>query len=245
MVISVIVHCQLSLNCLLKRTSLVRRKSFVSMAAPIPVTNPIAVNYAAELITYGEVIAVPTDTVYGLACSAIDAKAVHKIYSIKGRSENKPVSICISRLDHVSRWARVDHLPNGLLSALLPGPVTLVLNYTSKLEHSLTSLNGKVGIRIPDNAFIRSVVDKLDYPIALTSANVSGNPSSISTFEFASLWPQLACVFDEGQIGSDTNRKASTIVDISYPGFYKLLRSGIAAEQIKFILNSHGLENRH
>ncbi|GLV37637.1 Pleckstrin homology and RUN domain containing M1 [Carabus blaptoides fortunei] len=215
------------------------------MAAPIPVTNPIAVNYAAELITYGEVIAVPTDTVYGLACSATDAKAVHKLYSIKGRSENKPLSICLSRLDNVNRWARVDHLPNGLLSALLPGPVTVVLHYTSKLEQSLTSSDGKVGIRIPDNAFIRSVVNKLDYPIALTSANVSGNPSSISTVEFESLWPQLACVFDQGKVGSDTNREASTVVDISYPGFYKLLRSGIAAEQTKFILHSHGLENRH
>lgn len=222
----------------------VQCRTLASMASHLPVSNPKAVDYATELLSYGEVIAVPTDTVYGLSCSAIDAKAINKLYAIKGRSENKPLAICISEVNDVGRWARVDHLPDGLLFALLPGPVTLVLHYTSQLEHSLTSSDGKVGIRVPNNAFIRQVVAKLDNPLALTSANISGNPSSISTDEFKPLWPQLACVFDQGILGSDNNREASTVVDISYPGFYKVIRLGIAADQTKHILNSYGLENR-
>lgn len=231
-----------TVNFFLKLTFHLR--TFASMASHMRVVdNPRAVSYAAHLLTTGEVIAVPTDTVYGLACSATNPKAIDKLFSLKGRCESKPLAICVGDEKEVSRWARVDHLPKGLLNALLPGPVTIVLNYSSQLEQSVTSPDGKVGIRVPANGFIRQVVSALGEPIALTSANVSGNPSSICTSEFQVLWPKLACVFDQGALGSDLNRAASTVVDLSYPGFYKVIRFGVAGDKIKHLLYEHGLES--
>ncbi|KAF5276659.1 hypothetical protein FQA39_LY06463 [Lamprigera yunnana] len=202
--------------------------NFASMALHLPIEHVNAVPTAVNLLQEGHVIALPTDTVYGLACSAVNLNAINNLFRIKVRNGSKPLAICVGRVSDVQRWAVVDHLPNGLLKSLLPGPVTLVLRCANKLDDSLSFL-GKVGLRIPNKTFLINVCNEFNLPIALTSANLSSEPSSVKIGEFVPLWNKLGGVFDGGPLGvGDSNRGASTVIDLSESGSYKITRKGIA-----------------
>uniref|UniRef100_A0A0C9QWQ6 Threonylcarbamoyl-AMP synthase n=1 Tax=Wollemia nobilis TaxID=56998 RepID=A0A0C9QWQ6_9CONI len=135
------------------------------------------VEKAVKALRDGKVIAVPTDTLYGLACDACSPAAVQRIYEIKGRSMTSPLAVCISDVMDFDRFAITSHLPDGPLQVLLPGPVTLVLNrgQESLLEKSLNPGLDTIGIRIPECDFIRMVAHDFGSAIALTSANQVDN----------------------------------------------------------------------
>lgn len=217
----------------------------VSMALPISALDDTAVELAQKLIKSGEVIALPTDTIYGFACSAIDVNAIDRLYGIKRRNENKPVAVCVGQVGDIQKWAYISHLPECLLSALLPGPVTLVLKCVNKLDKSVVHHN-KVGIRIPDHNFIRAIANGLNCPLALTSANISSEPSPLCVTDFEPLWSKVAAVFDGGSLGvADYNRQGSTVVDLSITGFYKIIRPGVAYSETVLILQKFGLKLYH
>lgn len=215
------------------------------MAVHVSTREPGADILAINFIKSGSVIAVPTDTIYGFACDATSIASIEKLYAIKCRNEEKPVAICLGDISDVKVWAKVEHLPKGLLENLLPGPVTLILNCANKLDASLCC-KGKVGIRIPDCSFIRSVARGLKRPIALTSANISSHPSSLTIFEFEELWDKIDAVFNGGNLGKDdVNRKGSTIIDLSQSGSYAIVRQGIAFNPSTRILQQFGLINQY
>lgn len=214
-----------------------------SMATHIPIVNSSAEEIAIEYLKSGSVIAVPTDTVYGLACDATNASAINKLYSIKCRNENKPLAICLGQTNNVKTWAEVQQLPPNLLQALLPGPVTLILHCVNKALDKSLSLRGKVGIRIPGYPFIRHLACGLGKPLALTSANLSNEPSAVEVTEFSSIWDKLPAIFDGGKLGSD--HSASTVVDLSEPGLYTVVREGVAHEQTTSILKKFGLRSKY
>jgi 2',5'-phosphodiesterase len=182
------------------------------------------------------VIAVPTDTIYGLAACAKEESAVKRIYDIKARAAGKPLAICVADHHDVSRYVETDHLPQGLLEALLPGPLTVLLHKKSDAPIA-AALNPGVptlGVRIPDNKFIRAVCRQHCGALALTSANVSGQKSSLLVEEFKALWPQCEVVFDGGAIPS--SRKGSTIVDLTGVGEYRFVRQGEGLEKVVEVL---------
>ncbi|KAL3283788.1 hypothetical protein HHI36_017958 [Cryptolaemus montrouzieri] len=215
-----------------------------TMAAHVNIASSKAENCAVRLLKSGGVIALPTDTIYGIACDATNTVAINKLYSIKCRNESKPLAICLGDVCDVQNWGIVDHLPVDLLSKLLPGPVTLILQSVNNfLDKSLT-YQGKVGIRIPDYDFIRSVANGLGTPLALTSANISSEPSSLRIEEFQVLWDKLDGIFNGGNLSDNaTNRGGSTIVDLSKTGYYNIVRNGMALENTILILNKFGLRN--
>ncbi|WOL15029.1 hypothetical protein Cni_G23810 [Canna indica] len=184
------------------------------------------IDEAIEAIKAEQVIAVPTDTLYGFACDACSAEAVNKIYEIKGRKQTSPLAISVADVSDISRFAVVDHLPHGLLDSLLPGPVTVVLRRgeSSILEKSLNPGLDSIGVRVPDFNFIRAISRGCRSALALTSANLSGQPSSVSIKEFENLWQHCAYVYDGGILPS--GRAGSTVVDLTKPGLFKVLRPG-------------------
>lgn len=208
----------------------------------------LAVEIAANRLLQGEVIALPTDTVYGLACSANNPHAIQKLYDIKGRDEEKPVAVCVSSILQLKHYSEASHLPDDLLHRLLPGAVTIILNKSKHLNNPfLNSGIQKIGLRIPDYEFIRKVSAKFVEPIALTSANKSGASSTLDVFEFSDLWPDLSAIFDGGHLGDKDNdmkqRCASTVVDLSTPGFYQIIRNGIAIGHTVKIMNEFSIRN--
>lgn len=205
------------------------------------VTDPSSITFASELLASGEVIALPTDTVYGLACNANDQSAIQKLYDIKGRDENKPVAICVDAISAVKRFGRAEHVKDELLRHLLPGPVTLVLYKSHHLHNPFLNPGvHKIGIRIPDYEFIQEIAKCCEFPIALSSANKSSEKSSLNVGEFRSLWEELGAVFDGGQLGADQQRAASTVIDVSEPGKFNIIRDGVAVKETVQLLQAYG-----
>ncbi|XP_063230629.1 threonylcarbamoyl-AMP synthase [Bacillus rossius redtenbacheri] len=201
-----------------------------------------AVSLAAQVISQGCVVAVPTDTVYGLACNAQDSHAVTKLYAIKGRNLANPVSICVGKVSDIGQWADVKHLERRLLNTLLPGPVTLVLNRSPLLNPSLNPETLKVGVRVPECSFVLQLAATCGVPLALTSANTSGDAASLQTSEFAHLWARLGAVVDAGRLGAQADRRhGSTVVDLSAEGRYQVLRAGVACAGTVRVLRAFGL----
>lgn len=196
---------------------------------------------AVEALKSGKVIAVPTDTLYGFACDACSAEAVNRIYEIKGRTHTSPLAICVGDVSDIERFAVTNHLPHGLLDSLLPGPVTVILRRgeSSILDKSLNPGLDSIGVRVPDCNFIRVIARGAGSALALTSANLSGQPSSVCIKDFENLWEHCAYVYDGGVLPS--GRAGSTIVNLTKLGSYKILRPGSAEEETVAILQRHSL----
>ncbi|XP_061675247.1 yrdC domain-containing protein, mitochondrial [Syngnathoides biaculeatus] len=197
---------------------------FIPQEAGIDVADIL--NCTVKALQDGHVVAVPTDTIYGLACLAQNSGAVRKIYEIKGRNEQKPLAICVGEIHDIYKYCKVN-VKEALLSDLLPGPVTLVLERSEILNNELNPFTSLVGVRIPDCGFIRRLCQMCAEPLALTSANVSAQNSTVAVHEFQDLWPKLAVVVDGGPIG-DQSRLGSTVVDLSAQGRYRIIRAGCA-----------------
>ncbi|XP_033317824.1 yrdC domain-containing protein, mitochondrial-like isoform X1 [Bombus bifarius] len=193
---------------------------------------------AVALLQKNEIIAVPTDTIYGLACLVSSTSAIEKLYEIKEREVDKPLSICVGNLKDIQTWGIVDHVPISLLSWLLPGPYTIILKRTPALNPALNPNHDTVGIRVPHHKFIRHVAEVAG-PLALTSANISNEPSCVHALEFENLWNKLGGIFHQSKKpGKKHNylRRGSTIIDLTEPGRYRIIRHGIGANYAVNIL---------
>jgi len=198
-------------------------------------TNSSNIELAKNLLTEGNVIGLPTDTIYGLAASALNDSAINKLYEIKSRNCDKPLAICVADIEDMFKWCQIT-VESDLLRDLLPGAVTLVFNRSSNLNSKLNPRTDLVGVRIPDYSFIRHL-SRVCGPLALTSANISSQNSSLSVEEFKELWPKLSAVFDGGTLGqSDPLRLGSTVVDLSVKGCFKIIRDGCALDHTISIL---------
>lgn len=210
------------------------------------VEDPKSITIARNCLRSGNVIALPTDTVYGLACDANNEKAIQNLYNIKGRDFHKPVAICVKDLGDLRKYGEAEHLNDSLLEQLLPGPITIVIERSKHLSNPfLNPTTSKIGIRIPDFEFIQQLCASFnEQPMALTSANRSSERSSLSIQEFDILWPLLGAVFDAGQVGlTEERRSASTVVDLATPGYFKIVREGVALKKTLEILHAHGLKS--
>lgn len=182
---------------------------------------------AAEILKNGGVVVYPTDTLYGLGANALDENAVLKIYKIKKRDRNKPLPIIAKDLKMVKRIACVDSGVEKMLNKIWPGPITIVLRKKDIIPYALTGNEETVAVRIPNNEFILALMDKIDFPITATSANISGEKNLldpdkiISKFKSGELKPDL--FINAGKI---KNSKPSTIIDLT-TGIPRILRVGI------------------
>jgi tRNA threonylcarbamoyl adenosine modification protein (Sua5/YciO/YrdC/YwlC family) len=185
------------------------------------------------------ILAVPTDTIYGFAALVNSEKAVRRIYEIKGRLFTKPLAISVGYVEDLFIWSKPTLTKEQLSTGdLLPGPVTLMFERQTLLPSYFNSNINNVAIRIPNCQFMIELAQRLQEPIALTSANISNDPSSISIDEFKSLWSQIDLIIDGGLL-STNDRRGSTIVDLSDQGYYHIQRHGIDCERIIRYLKEH------
>ncbi|GAB0199501.1 yrdC domain-containing protein, mitochondrial [Grus japonensis] len=207
-----------------------------SAAQPDPPGWREAVTAAVGALQAGGLVAVPTDTVYGVACLAQDSGAVRSIYSLKGRNGRKPLAICLGDVERLYRYCQVN-VPDELLRDLLPGPVTLVLQRSEELNKDLNPFTSLVGVRIPNHPFIRELARACSGPLALTSANVSCQASTLTV--------SLSLIIDGGPIGdvqSPECRLGSTVVDLSVSGKFTIIRPGCAlASTVEILRQKYGL----
>jgi L-threonylcarbamoyladenylate synthase len=184
-----------------------------------------AVERAAELLRKGEVVALPTETVYGLAANAFDAGAVARIYEIKGRPAHNPIIVHVVGYEMVKKCV-ADWPPaaSRLGESFWPGPLTLVLRRSGEIPDIVTAGGETVGVRWPSHPFIQAVIRKCGFPLAAPSANPSNRVSSTNAQHVEkNLGDKIRLIVDGGQsqVGIE-----SAVVDLtaSPP---QILRPGI------------------
>jgi len=122
---------------------------------------------AVEILRAGGVVIYPTDTIYGMGCSILQAAAIERVYRIKRQQRSKPFSFICSDLAHISEYARVDNPAFRLMKGLIPGPYTFILpaGRMKQIPKSMISKRKTVGIRVPDNTVCQALVRELGHPV--------------------------------------------------------------------------------
>jgi len=172
-----------------------------------------AVKRTVALLRTGEVVALPTETVYGLAANAFDEKAVAQIFQIKGRPANNPVIVHVSSVE-MARRCTTDW-PGGadkLARAFWPGPLTLVLPRAKEIPDRVTAGGATVGVRWPAHPFIQAVIRRCGFPLAAPSANLSSRISPTNAEHVRKqLGGKIPLIVDGGQsqVGIE-----STVLDL-------------------------------
>lgn len=140
-------------------------------------TDP-GVETAACLLHDGGVVAIPTETVYGLAANAFDEKAILRVFEAKGRPQDNPLIVHISAFDQLAPLVtEIPDTARALADAFWPGPLTLVLPRSDLLPDAVSAGLDTVAVRMPSNRVARAVIDRSGCPLAAPSANLSGRPS--------------------------------------------------------------------
>ena len=133
-----------------------------------------------ETINKGGLVIFPTETVYGIGANAYNEEAVRKIYEVKMRPDEKPLSIMVSSIDEISKYAIISNeIEDKIIKKYMPGPITIVLKKKPGVFDYISSGKDTIGIRIPDNEIILKILKEAKLPIVAPSANISGKPSGI------------------------------------------------------------------
>jgi len=192
---------------------------------------PSLIRYAADQISAGQVLGMPTDTFYGLAADPFNLRAVDRVYEIKSRSRHKPLSLLIEDVDQAEDLA--NSLPEefrALAKKFWPGPMTIIVKAASRLPLKVTANTGNVALRVPSAKIPLEVVKAAGIPITATSANLSGE-SECTTAEAVrdQLGVRIPIIVDGG---TSPREIASTIVDLTdEEARWKILREGAISSQ--------------
>jgi L-threonylcarbamoyladenylate synthase len=187
---------------------------------------PALIDYVVASLNNGNVVALPTDTFYGLAVDPVNLKAVDRIYDLKTRARHKPLSLLIAEVAQAYEIARqLDSAFDRLAEKFWPGPLTIVVKAGSKLPLRVTANTGNLALRVPEAAIPRAVVSRLGLPITATSANLHGHPEcAYASGVQEQLGDQIPLIIDGGPTARTI---ATTIVDLSGGGnSWMILREG-------------------
>lgn len=182
-------------------------------------------NKIKEILDNDGVIIFPTDTVYGIACNCFSEKAIKKVFDIKKRPENKPINVLSNSLDKIKLVSRnINEKEEFLINKYMPGALTIILDKNEKVSDILTAGLDTIGVRIPKNNISLRILENVSYPLATTSANISGDSAGIKISDFLK---EFDGVVDAIIDGGETDLKvASTIVRVESDNKLKIIREG-------------------
>ena len=198
------------------------------------------VQQAASLLRQGKLVALPTETVYGLAADATQEDAVQANYDAKGRPETKPLNVLVDGMAMVETVCRdIPADAYQLAEAFWPGPLTMILWGNSALPSIVPAGGGTQGVRCPDHPDTLAVIKALGRPLACPSANLSGQPSPKSANDvLAQLGGNIDAVLDGGPC---TVGVESTILDLTATPYRILRQGGLGREKIEAVLGQGAL----
>lgn len=198
--------------------------------------NKYAINLACKLIENGEVVGVPTETVYGLAADARNGVAVKKIFEAKGRPQDNPLIVHISNmkmLDFVVKSVPED--AKLLAKNFWPGPLTIIMSKSDNISSVTSAGLDSVGVRMPSNEVAREIIEKSNIPFAAPSANISGKPSPTTAEDvFADMDGKIPLIINGGTC--DAGVESTVVSCLSDTPI--ILRPGvITKEMMESVLN--------
>lgn len=153
-----------------------------------------------KIIRHGGIVAVPTDTVYGLIGDASSKKAIAKLFAIKNRPKEKAFPVFVSNIAMARRYAYISDVKARFLEKVWPGAVTVIFHHKEKLPPILTGNLDTVALRMPNSPFLEELMKNLDFPLCQSSANISGNVPAETSQE-------IVCAFEA------SNHKPDAVVD--------------------------------
>ena len=187
-----------------------------------------ALQYAADMITSGKVVAVPTDTFYALTADPFNLAAIETVFRIKGRPESRALPILVDSVERAITLIR--DVPDNFLKLsqqFWPGPLTLVIEATDRLPLKVTGNSGRVALRWANSRIVSGLIASVGGPITGTSANISGFPSCTNAQQIMKqLGDRLPLVLDAGDTGG---LLASTIVALRGDE-WAIVRDGVIPE---------------
>jgi len=197
--------------------------------------DPEAVRYAASVLRHGGLVAFPTDTVYGVGAMAFVNDTVERLYTVKGRSTDKAIAVLLGRAEDLPKVAAaLSPLAEKLTRVFWPGPLTLVVNKNPALPSAVSALP-TVGVRVPNHAVALNLLLRTG-PLAVTSANRSGEPSTLSAAEvLAQLNGRVDVLLDGGLVPGGV---PSTVVDCQSDPPTILREGPISASDIERALSA-------
>ena len=194
---------------------------------------------AGIYIMAGALVAFPTETVYGLGANGLNEKACREIYKVKGRAENKPLTLHVASFEQAEELAEFSPAAEKLFAEFMPGPLTMILPKKSIVPDFVTAGTKSVGIRFPANEIAQALIKISGKPIAAPSANISGKPAPVTAQEvLENLGEKVPLILDGGRCEVGIS---STVLDMTAEP--RILRRGkISAEEIGKILGVEVLE---
>jgi tRNA threonylcarbamoyl adenosine modification protein (Sua5/YciO/YrdC/YwlC family) len=174
---------------------------------------PRKLQRAVDALEAGEIIAYPTDTVYGLGCDILNKKAVDRLYQIKGMDKSQPLSFVCPDLGDIAKYAIVENHAYRILRRYLPGPYCFILTATREVPRMLMAKRKTVGIRVPDLVVTRELAKRLGRPIISTTAARDGSLPMVDPHEIAAEFHGVDIVLDGGGGGT----VASSVIDLTGP----------------------------
>ncbi|MEE8405419.1 MAG: L-threonylcarbamoyladenylate synthase [candidate division Zixibacteria bacterium] len=172
--------------------------------------NAAAVALACQALNDGELVVAPTETQYGILARVDITAALEKLFELKGRDRNKPLSIFVKKISQLKDYAEMSPMSELIAGKFLPGPLTMVLR-SKKDFGKLITREGKTGFRLSANFLIQKIMNKIEVPVTATSANFSGLPAKESALSIKERFgSEIAVYLDSGRL----NNPASTVVEI-------------------------------
>ena len=186
-----------------------------------------------EILINDGVIAVPTDTVYGLCVRMDSKKAREKLMQIKNRPSSKSLPVMCSDINQIRKIAIVEEREEKIIQAFMPGPITLILLKEKNLPKYINEDSIEIGVRMATSKALEELIKKIGSPICVSSANKSGEPTCTTIDEISKIFPDLDGIL-EGEV---IYGKSSTIVNCTSKDNLIIQRKGpISLEQIEYVL---------
>ena len=176
-----------------------------------------------EILNKDGIIIFPTDTVYGIACNAFSDKALIRLFNAKKRSFDKPINVLTNSIDKINLVVdSINDIERELINKYLPGDLTIILNKKKGISNILTANKNTIGVRIPNNEVALKILSSYQYPLAVTSANISGFDVGTKLDDLIDIFKDKVDVIIDGGILKST---PSTIVRIQNNNI-NILRQG-------------------
>lgn len=191
-----------------------------------------AVQEAAKLIRAGAVVAIPTDTLYGLAANPFSAAAIQRVFDAKGRDADRPLPLIAADVPQIAaHLGGLSQAAGRLAGRFWPGPLTMLIAAPESLAAQVSAGTGRVGVRVPDDPVARAVCRAVGHPITATSANISDEPATSDPDVVEdTLGERIELLIDGGKTAGGP---PSTIIDVTVDPPALVRAGAISWEQVQ------------